>query len=168
MTGIKVTRYFQTRKWWWYSNLHWVPALKILEGIKCWPPCCKLSHRTESEPLLFSCPYLLLSFLTSYALATHAISIPKTASLLLLFSLTGMLFLLVFSWLAPFSHDHSGLDLVYFFKQLSLTTLSKVVSTWLIHSGSLPCFISPTDHVYQYLKCFTYLSVFAHTNVFGK
>lgn len=120
MIGIKSNYgYFQTSKW-WYSNFYWVPALKILEGIKYWSPSSKSSHRIESEPLNNSWPHLvLLYFLTSYTLATLAVSIPETGSWHLLFPLAGVLFLMVLSWLVlPY---YSGLSsIIHFFKEYSV------------------------------------------------
>lgn len=162
MIGFKSNcGYFQTSKW-WYSHFYWVPALKILEGIKYWSPSSKSSHRIESKPLNNSWPHLvLLYFLTSHTLAMLAIFIPETGSWHLLFPLAGVLFLMDFSWLVlPYC---SGLSSIHFFKEFSLTTLSKVASIPSNHSIS-PCFTFPPQCLLISEMCYPFIN-FAHWKV---
>lgn len=124
MIGIKSNcGYFQTSKWWWYSNLCWRPALKILGSMKYWSPASKSPHRVESKPLTAStssCAAVSPHFLC-FSCTSHFCSCNWVFALAVPF---GELCPMVFLWLAP-SYP-SGLRSIYFLKKAFTTTLPKV------------------------------------------
>lgn len=129
------------RKWlgtskWWYSIFYWVPALKIVEGIKYWSPSSKSSHRIESKTANNSWPQPVLLYpLTSYTLATLGLFLKLGLGICCSHWLEYS-----FSWSSP--GWFSLIIQVWAQYTSSKSTLSKVASMPSTHSIS-PCFTFP-------------------------